>query len=176
MFVKQARRGLSVFLFFAALVMVLTSNLGRLLPAAFSPLVEHVISAAHMAGLTQSYMMFAVVGREGTELEVNATTAAGENKNITDAVFFHDGFFNRNFFDHKAGKLIHNLVFSPPPRETFLDYLCRTERDADGAPYKEVKLVGSGLEFNQISAASKKGLYGDRKISLYLPKTCAGSP
>jgi hypothetical protein len=175
--VKSLRRGLSVFLFIACLTMVLVSNLVGLFPPALSPLANQVVAVANFFGLTQSYMMFAVVGREGTDLEISATTQSGEKKNLTDEIFFRPGFLNQNYFDHKSGKMIHILVASPAGRETFLDYLCRTSKDETGQAYKEIILIGSGLEFLKSgSPKAAKSLYGDRKMSLYLPKTCGGAP
>ena len=174
---KSLRRGLSVFLFLSSVTMVLVSNLVGLFPPALSPLANQVVNVANFFGLTQSYMMFAVVGREGTDLEISATTQNGEKKDLTKDIFFRPGFLNENFFDHKSGKMIHILVASPASRETFLDYLCRTSKDDQDQTYKEIILIGSGLEFLKAGTPkAAKSLYGDRKMNLYLPRTCAGAP
>ncbi|MFN7729839.1 MAG: hypothetical protein ACK5P7_11840 [Bdellovibrio sp.] len=174
---KSLRRGVAVFLFVSCLTMVLVSNLVGLFPPTLSPLANQVVAVANFFGLTQSYMMFAVVGREGTDLEISATTQKGEKRNLTDEVFFRPGFLNQNFFDHKSGKMIHVLIASPASRETFLDYLCRTSKDQDGQSYQEIILIGSGREFLKSgSPKAAQSLYGDRKISLYLARRCAGAP
>lgn len=150
--------------------MVLSANLNPLFPTVFAPATGQVIAAAHVVGLTQNYKMFAVVGRTGTDLSIQGTTLEGAIEDLTEQVLFRPGFWDRNFFDHKHGKLIHNLVFFPDTRLTFIEYLCRRSKDQLGRTFGEITLIGSG---EALLKNKEPDPLGDRKVSLYLNRKCA---
>lgn len=172
-FSRGLRAVISITLFSSAIIMVLASNLRPLTVGTANVIASNVIEVADFWGLTQGYQMFAVVGREGTDLKIEATNQDNEKIDLTKDLLFPDGIMDKILFYHKSGKFIHNIVLAPNTRQTYIDYLCRTLADPKSRPYNKILLLGSGDQFLRPEyAAEHHEMYGAKKVSLYLEKSC----
>jgi hypothetical protein len=85
---------------------------------------------SYLTGLDQRYSMFSTVHREFWWYEIKARLIDGELVTLPLERQSSRSFFERNFFDFKAGKFHLNLYSDDFARKAYSQYLCRKYRES----------------------------------------------